>query len=193
MPSIHTSTESRALALLGQGLGAEVVASAVGVSPSRISQLISDPEFAAQVAELRFKNLSAHSERDAKYDSLEDELLDKMRNLLPMMYKPGEVLNALTRINMAKRRGQSAPDQLTAQQTIVQLIMPTQVINQFAPDSLRLNIHNQVIQAGQQELITVQSSQLDSMAERNSNVPLPITIANPGPPSSGSEISAPGA
>jgi hypothetical protein len=178
MTSTTTSTETRALSLLGQGIGPEMVASAVGVSVSRISQLLSDPEFSAQVAELRFKNLSKHNERDQRYDSLEDKLIDKMEDLLPFMMKPLEILRAITVINGAKRRGASAPDQITQQQTVVNLLMPTQITNLFSskPSELTLNINNQVVQAGTQSLITVQSGQMDvllSKSKGTQNVQIP--------------------
>lgn len=153
-----TSTEERALTLLGQGLGPEVVASAVGVTVSRISQLLSSPEFSAQVAELRYKNLSKHNERDNAYDRMEDNLLQKLQDLLPFMVRPMEVLKAIQIINAAKRRGSSAPESITNQQTVVQLVMPTQIINRYT-----VNTHNQVIQAGQQDLVTVQSSSLPAL------------------------------
>ena len=177
-----TSTEDRALSLLGQGLPAEMVASAVGVSASRISQLISDPEFAAKVAELRYLALSKHNERDAKYDALEDSLVDRMSNLLPMMFKPHEVLKAIQVINSAKRRGSSAPEAITAQQTVVQLVMPTQILAQYTQQNLTLNINNQVTKAGNQDLVTIQSGMMDKLvalkAKVNQNVlPLPNSAA----------------
>jgi hypothetical protein len=153
-----TSTEERALALLGQGLGPEVVASAVGVTVSRISQLLSAPEFSAQVADLRYKNLSKHNERDNAYDRMEDTLLEKLTDLLPFMVRPMEVLKAIQIINAAKRRGSSAPESITNQQTVVQLVMPTQIINRYT-----LNANNQVISAGQQDLVTVQSASLPAL------------------------------
>jgi hypothetical protein len=163
MATTTTSTEERALALLGQGLGAEVVASAVGVSPSRISQLISDPEFAAKVAELRFSNLVKHNARDEKYDKLEDKLLEKMENLIPFMMKPFEVLKAISVINGAKRRGISTPEQTTGQQTVIPLILPAAILQNFSAKNIQVNIHNQVIKAGEQELVTVQSSRMDAL------------------------------
>ena len=153
-----TSSESRALTLLGQGINPEMTASAVGLSTSRISQLLSDPEFAAQVADLRYKNLARHNERDLAYDTLEDTLLSRLRDLLPFMLKPIEVLKAIQVINAAKRRGASAPDSITAQQEVINLIMPVQIINQYT-----VNSANQVIKAGQQELVTVQSSRLTTL------------------------------
>lgn len=170
-----TSTESRALALLGQGLSPEVVAAAVGVSPSRISQLISDPEFAAEVAELRFKNLSKHNERDNAYDALEDQLLQKLKDCLPYMMRPMEILKSIQIINAAKRRGSSAPESITNQQTVVQLVMPTQILQSFTS-----NIHNQIIKAGDQDLITVQSSNMRSLVDKMKGVPNVIPSLPPG-------------
>lgn len=181
MTSTTSSTESRALTLLGQGIGPEMVAAAVGVSVSRISQLLSDPEFSAQVADLRFKNLSKHNERDSRYDLLEDALLDKLQDLLPFMMKPLEVLRAIQTINGAKRRGSSAPEAIVSQRTVVNLLMPTQITQIFsAPKELTLNTNNQVVKAGNQELITVQSGQMDKLlsasrelSKGNQNVQVP--------------------
>jgi len=161
---ITDPTTSKALTLLGQGLPAVAVAAALGVTESRISQLVSDPSFSAQVAELRFANLSKHSSRDAEYDSLEDQLLEKMKDLLPLMYKPMEVLKAISVINAAKRRGASAPETLTSQSSVVQLIMPTQILQQFTT-----NIHNQVIKTGETDLVTIQSSAMKKLLNESHN------------------------
>lgn len=158
MSQALSSSESRALTLLGQGINPEMTASAVGLSTSRISQLLSDPEFAAQVADLRYKNLAKHNERDSAYDSLEDSLLTKLKDLLPFMLRPMEVLKAIQVINAAKRRGASAPDSITAQQEVINLVMPVQIINQYS-----VNSHNQVIKAGAQDLVTVQSGRLKDL------------------------------
>jgi hypothetical protein len=158
--SITDPTSTKALTLLGQGLPAVAVAAALGVTESRISQLVSDPEFAAQVAELRFANLSKHSSRDAEYDSLEDSLIEKMKDLLPLMYKPMEVLKAISVINAAKRRGVSAPETLTSQSQVVQLIMPTQILQQFTT-----NIHNQVVKTGEIDLVTIQSHSMKKLLQ----------------------------
>ena len=167
--STPTSTESRALALLGQGLGPETVASAIGVSVSRISQLLSETEFAASVAELRFKNLSKHNERDNEYDRLEDELISKMRDLMPFMVRPMEVARVLQIINAAKRRGSSTPESITNQQTVVQLNMPVSIYQKFT-----VNANNQVIQAGQQQLITVQSGNMAKLLTASKTSPPPV-------------------
>lgn len=174
-----TSTESRALSLLGQGLGPETVASAIGVSVSRISQLLSETDFAAAVADLRFKNLSKHNERDNEYDRLEDELITKMRDLMPFMVRPMEVARVLQIINAAKRRGSSTPESITNQQTVVQLNMPVSIYQKFT-----VNANNQVIQAGQQQLITVQSGNMAKLltASKQQSTPPPTYVEHHSSP-----------
>lgn len=155
MGAINTSTDSRALELLGSGIPPEVVAATLGVSPSRISQLLSEPAFAAQVAELRFASLQKHNTRDSLYDDTEDTLLERLRDCLPLMMRPMEILKAIQIINAAKRRGQSTPEAITAQQTIISLTIPVSVVQKFQTTQ-----NKQVTHAGNQELITIQASTL---------------------------------
>lgn len=153
-----TKAEERALHLLGQGVVPEQVAAASGLSASRISQLLSQEDFAARVAELRFEALAKHNDRDAAYDELEDELIERMRDCLPLMVRPHEILKAIQVINQAKRRGSSAPNSITEQSTVIQLILPTQVLTQFT-----LNQANQVVSVAgdvSQDLLTIQSGSL---------------------------------
>lgn len=159
-----TSTESRALALLGSGIAPETVAASLGISVSRISQLLSDEEFAARVAELRFQNLAKHNERDSAYDSLEDTLLDRLKDCIPLMHRPMELLKAIQVINAAKRRGQSTPESIIEKQQIIQLNIPVQIINKF-----QTNLAGQVTtittQDTTQNLLTIQSGSLDSLVK----------------------------
>lgn len=165
------STEARAAALLGTGLSQEVVASTLGVTAARITQLISDPQFMEEVIALRYKNLQQHNVRDAAYDSIEDALIEKLKQSLPLMFRPMEVLKAIQVINLAKRRGQSNPDSIVNQQTVVNLTMPTQIVKKYTT-----NIHNQVISAGTQELLTMQSSDLQSLVSARSKKAAPLQV-----------------
>lgn len=153
-----TSTESRALVLLGSGIAPETVAASLGISASRISQLLSDEQFAAQVAQLRFEALNKHNERDASYDSLEDDLLERLKDCLPLMHRPMEILKAIQVINAAKRRGASAPEAILEKQAIIQLTVPIQIIQKF-----QTNSQGQVVSIGQQDLLTIQSGSLDAL------------------------------
>ena len=158
---ITSNTEDRALTLLGSGVSAEATANALGVSPSRISQLLSDQTFSNKVATLRYENLQRHNVRDNKYDSIEDELLDKLEKSLAFIMKPQDILRAINTINSAKRRGQSAPDQVINQQNIVNVVLPEVIAQRFT-----VNIDNQVTRAGGQELLTMPAGNLLKQVEK---------------------------
>lgn len=159
---VLSNTEQRALNLLGRGILPTQVAAALGVTDSAISQMLAKQEFADAVSELRYKNLLKHSERDVKADELEDKLLKKLDGLVPFLMRPLEVARTYQILNSAKRRGASAPEAITAQQEVVQLVMPVTITNQFT-----VNSANQVISAGQQPLITVQSGTMKSLLDKH--------------------------
>ena len=118
--------------------------------------MLSNPEFTAQVAELRFQALEKHNITDNKYDTLESTLLEKLHDCLPLIaMDPMKLLKAIQVINGAKRRGASAPDQIQAQNTVVQLVIPQVLVQKFTT-----NINNQVIHAGEQTLTTIPSNML---------------------------------
>jgi hypothetical protein len=159
-PGLTSSVEERAKALLGSGIAAESVAAALGVTPSRISQLLGDEDFSNQVSQLRYENLQSHNTRDAKYDTMEDKLITKLESAMPLLFKPQDILKAIQTINNAKRRGVSTPEQVTNQQNIVNLVLPVAIAQQFS-----VNIDNQVIRAGGQELHTMPASNLLKQVE----------------------------
>ena len=66
-----------------------------------------------------------------------------------------EIIKAFSVINAAKRRGQSAPEALTSKQSIIQLNIPAILLQQFTT-----NVHNQVVQVGEQSLLTIPSATL---------------------------------
>jgi len=167
--STTTTTESRALELLGKGIPPAAVASALGVDPSRITQLLADQGFASQVVEKKFESLSKHATRDLEIDQLEDHLLAKLKDTLPFMTRPMEILKSFSVINAAKRRTLSHTEQVATQQTIVSLNIPSIIVQKFSQ-----NIHNQVTQVGQQSLVTIQSAQLLSTNPKNQSPPIEV-------------------
>lgn len=174
--SPNKSIEERALALLSQGIDHNIVANAIGVSPGRISQLLSEEVFSTKLVELTYNSLIDASTRDKKYDSLEDKLIAKLESCLESMYKPFEIMRALQTINSAKRRGSLSPENLLPKTAeTVSLNLPTHLMTIFAPGSqvnVQVNIHNQVIKAGDQELITMQSGNIDGLAKTLKSPPL---------------------
>lgn len=165
MSQNRSSSEARAIKLLGDGLGPEQVAAAVGLSVGRISQLVSDGEISKEILDKRYSNLSKHNERDAKYDEVEDDLLQRFAAVTPMMMRPLEILKGLKEINSMKRRGSSAPTHLVNQQTVLNLHIPISVVNRFTGEGngIKVNPMNQVVQAGGQELVTIQSGNMQGL------------------------------
>jgi len=157
---MFTGTAERALSLLGSGVPQEAAASALGVTPSYISQLLANEDFAAAVTEKRFEILTKHNDRDAGYDEIEDKLIDKLKKSLPLLLRPADILGAIRVINGANRRGQDSQDSLITNQNIVQLTMPVQIVQQFTT-----NIHNQVVKTGEQDLLTIHSGDLLKQTE----------------------------
>jgi len=163
-------TDERALKLLGSGIAPTAVADSLGISKARISQLLSDENFAAKVAELRYKNLAKHNDRDDAYDSAEDVLIKKLiDDCIPLMHRPMEIIKAIAVINNAKRRGASTPEAMIEKQAVIQLVVPVQIINKF-----QTNIQGQVVTVGsegnEQNLLTIQSHALEKLSkEKNVN------------------------
>lgn len=167
----------RALTMLGSGAGPEIVASALGVTTSAISQLMAEEGYKNRVLELRYKNLSKHIGRDNKADELEDVLLDKLKSSLSFIMDPGKLLMAYRVINAAKRRSSSAPEAIVSSQPVQSITMPTMIVQQFTT-----NIHNQIVRAGETDLTTIQSGKMDQLLLENSHgnvktIPVPaLTI-----------------
>jgi hypothetical protein len=148
--------------LLGNGLSNEVVATAVGVHPSYISQLMADEQFSSEVVSRRTTSLAAHTLRDRSWDGIEDSLLRKLGELVEnqMIYKTHDVLQAIRVVNGARRRGVSTQDSLVVNNNVVNLVMPTVVLNSY-----KKNSHGEVVEvstpSGQtQTLVTMPASAL---------------------------------
>lgn len=159
MSTSTTSTvRDRAITLLGQGVPTSAVALTLGVEPSAISQLLAQEDFAAEVNKLKFVALSKHAEHDARLNTVEETVVRKLEDNLVYMTKPMELVKTLQIVNAAKRRSYQSEEPVTQRNTIVQLVLPQLIVNKFIA-----NIHNQVIQVGEQSLLTMQSSKLAGM------------------------------
>lgn len=159
---IMSDTRERALSLLGRGYSQSVVASALGVTDSQISQLMADKEFAEQVSRLRFESLTEANTRDSKYDALEDKLLDRLEDVADYITKPREILSALNILNKAERRGQPAVEQTQLVQNVVQLTVPIVLQQKFM-----VSESNEVIDVEGQQLTTMSSKDFKSLVDRH--------------------------
>lgn len=140
-------TKERAMKLLGEGVDQTVVASALGVTDGYISQLLTDESFAREVLNLRFQNLEGATDRDNRYNSLEDKFLEKLEDNMMYMVKPREILSAIAVLNKAVRRGVKHDSQPTSVKTdVVSLVLPSVIHQHFITNSF-----NQVVAVGSGE------------------------------------------
>lgn len=128
--------KQKILSLLGSGIDAGQVASAVGVTPSYISQLLADPDFALLVAEKRTLELTQAKSIDEKWDNFEERLLEKLNDLIPFFSSPRHILDALKLANMAKRKTALNTSQSSGSmnKTYVTINVPRIIIQQYKID-----------------------------------------------------------
>ena len=154
----HHSTNASALAtLLTSGMTQSQAAAALGITPSAVSQLMSSESPELDAARKRSSAL------DAEYDEIEGALLKQLKRTIPLLLRPGEISNVLTRINAAKRRGVAA-DTPSGPTQVIQLNLPTRIQNKFV-----VNCTNQVVTAGDQDLVTIQSAAVQKLLESHNN------------------------
>ncbi len=161
---VTTANEDRALSLLGSGTSPVQVAHALGVSESYISQLLSREDFSAEVIRRKCDALEKHNERDNKYDRLEDTILSQLEANVSMVFDPMKLARLLQVANTAKRRGVGADSNISQTTTTINLTLPTVVVNKF-----QTNVLNQVIEAGEQQLVTMQVGTLIDNLRKKQN------------------------
>ncbi len=158
----RNSTDSIAeklISYLAAGCSNTEAASALGIEISRVTQFMSDPAFVEALSQKKVGASMKYIERDTSWDSAEDKLLDKLHSSIPLMHKPQDILRALQIVNGAKRRASTAPDMAVKTNNVVQLILPSTISNKFIR-----NAQNQVVQTGEQSLLTIQTGSLASLA-----------------------------
>lgn len=149
-------TQLRILQLLGNNIPQAQVAQAVGVDESYISQLMAKDEFREYVTRIKFEKLQERNEIDSNYDDMEREIQKKMRQILPMIQKPRDVLDFATKINAMKRRGNLGDTATSTTQTVVELTLPVAILNKIIVDPET----NRVIEASGSPMLTAPSSTL---------------------------------
>jgi predicted transcriptional regulator len=164
-----SSTESRALELLAAGIEQVQVASALGITESGLSQIVSDPDFSTALTEARYKQLAKHNETDNLYDKIERKLAERLQETSAMLFKPTEIARTLSLVNGLKRRGASNPDSLIRAKPTVKLNIPIAVLNHF-----QMNAAGQVVTAAigeqRQDLVTMQSGKLKGLLNEHAKL-----------------------
>lgn len=119
--------------LLGSGVHPAAAASAVGCTAGYISQLLADPEFALAVSEMRLIEMTRAKTIDDTLDDIELELVEKLKDLIPMFMRPKDVMDALVKINAMKRKTklEAGFQGAGGGESVVKLTVPAIVINNY--------------------------------------------------------------
>lgn len=163
--------KERAIELLCQGVSTTMVADAVGVDPSYISQLRSDPAVAVKISEA----LSQQTLEDVKHDSLIDkcEELALQRIEKTIGYANfGQTLAAFKILNSATRRQQKGgPSGGNITNVTVNLTLPSRAIPAYTT-----NEKNEIIEVEGRTMIAATAKSLDEVlaaraTENSKNIP----------------------
>lgn len=163
--------KERAIELLCQGVSTSMVADAVGVDPSYISQLRHDPDVAVKISEA----LSQQTLEDVKHDSLIDkcEELALQRIEKTIGYANfGQTLAAFKILNSATRRQQKGgPSAGNITNVTVNLTLPSRAIPVYTT-----NEKNEIIEVEGRTMIAATAKSLDEVlaaraTENSKNIP----------------------
>lgn len=169
------SSKSQIIALAEAGVPQAQIAARCNVSASYVSQVLAEQELRTKVLSAQVALLDERTQRDAKYDSIEDQLLDKLKARLPDIYKPQDILRSLVAINKAERRG--ATSQQLAE--IANNSKETSVVVLELPERTKLRVlktqSKEIVSVNSRALITKDSRLL--LEEAQSEVdPLDVSL-----------------
>lgn len=155
----HSPNIEKLLSYIASGVTQSQAATALGITPSAVTQLLQTPEAIVKLEKLKEEQIERSTELDKKYDSIEAKLLDQLEKTIPMLMRPGEISAVLSKINQAKRRGAGAAKP-AGQMQVIQLNLPTAIQNRFTLDA-----RNTVVTAGKQDLVTLPSTAVPKLLE----------------------------
>jgi len=164
----HSTHISQLKTLLQQNVSRVDAATKLGITPSAVTQLLAEaPANTLAVAASNAPSAGAVSpqtnELDDQYDRIEQKLLNQLEKTIPLLMRPAEIANVMTRVNAAKRRGGPLKQQDGAPR-VLQLSLPLAIQAKFV-----LNQQNQVVAAGAQDLVTLPSSGVTRLLEESKN------------------------
>lgn len=151
--------KEKAKNLLSGGVEYSLAARILGCDVSYLSQLMSDPDFAAEVTARQVQNAGDQVQITRKITDLQLKALEKIERLLPYETDLSEIRQCFSALNKATIRTPDVNPDAGKDQQVVPLRLPESITFAF-----KVDINNEVIQAGEQMLVTMPSQQLLKMA-----------------------------
>lgn len=171
--ALHANNTAKLISLLNSGVTQSEAAIALGITPSAVSQQVSDPHVASQLTTVQTEQLERSTKLDEGYDRIEQKLVDQLEKTIPLLMRPEVIAKVLTQVNSAKRRGAGHIRTNQGPNRILTLNIPIALQQRFVVDA-----RNQVIEAGDQTLVTMPSANIPKMAEVQ-NAKVTHTLAAP--------------
>lgn len=156
----HSDTRAKALEYLSIGISPTQAAKALGVTDAVLSKLMDEPEFVQELADRKFARTHKATTQDDALDSLESQITKQLAQSVGTIYDPMKLGRLLQQVSAVKRRGGPVTNGDNTPTKVIELHMPVAIMSRFV-----LNEHNQVIAAGGQDLVTIQSSQVSNLAD----------------------------
>lgn len=158
-PKTYSAALEKAIELLGRRVPASVVANATNLSMSYLHEMCQDEHFMGRIVALQTERLEEATNRDNKYNKLEDKLLERLETLAPNIHDPVKAAQVLKIVNGAIRRGagENNPAEINMQQGVVTLVMPTNLLNMFQ------NKQHEVVVNDKNEVVAVSGTKLGRM------------------------------
>jgi len=151
--------------LLASGYSQEQAATALGVSPGRISQILTEnPDIRGQVQAMRASRLTGEAAHEDRKRAVAASLLGKLEELVEadMFHRPTDVLMAYKVLEASRKPALAAPalGDGASGGSIVTIVLP-----QAARDLFTVTSVGSVVEAGGQNLLTLPSQNLAKLAE----------------------------
>ena len=191
------TSKEQIIALAESGIAHSLIAKRTGVSESYISQVLSEDSIRAKTIQAQLSVLDERTARDAKYDAIEDALLEKTSQIVPNLYKPQDIIKVLMMINKAERRGASSQQLAelanSRQDSVVPLELPerirTKIIKSHTKEVISVNGRGLITKDSRTLLQEIESEKtllpvdpLDvdlELESSNSHVSLPAPAVSP--------------
>ena len=161
------STKDDVKKLLAAGFSRIKVADMLNLKQGFIDTLLKDTKFAAEVEKEVTRRALGNIERDDRIDSLHDEVLTRMEDVVPYLEKPAMVLKAFQLINGAKlERDKRNLEQGTGGNAgkVVNIILPSHLMVHAVQHEV--NANNEVVIVDSKPMVTMNSKEVTKLVDK---------------------------
>lgn len=158
-----TTKKDRIISLLGHGISPTVVASAVGVDPSYVSQLLELPEVQEAVSLARSQSIEENLSIDSTIKQVEKAAVERLKNQLIFARTPLETARIFQILNSARRHAEeTSHNGRVSESGAITITLPATAVSQLG---IRLNSSSQIIEVDGKTMAPMPSKSLSSLSD----------------------------